>query len=69
MGKLSTRYVSLDPHRRCVACWKCVEACPKKAIGKIVVLWHRHAVFKNADACVGCGKCVAICSHGAFSRI
>ncbi len=53
--------------RKCIACWKCVEECPRKAIGRISFLWHRHAIPRYA-ACVGCMKCVAICPNGCFRK-
>lgn len=53
--------------RLCMACWKCVETCPKKVIGKTRVL-HRHVMFRNADACIGCGKCMKICPHNVFFK-
>lgn len=65
MNKLLTDYVAMNPSH-CVACWKCVEQCPKKAIGKIEVLWHKHVVFQNPDACVGCKKCIKTCPQGVF---
>lgn len=65
MKKFLTKFVAMNPSH-CVGCWKCVEACPKKAIGKVGFLWHKHAVFCDADACVGCKKCVKTCPHGVF---
>ncbi|MFV0290209.1 MAG: DUF362 domain-containing protein [Mangrovibacterium sp.] len=62
-----TPYVSVDTHQ-CKACWKCVEACPKQVIGKIVVLWHKHIKMRNQDNCIGCGKCVKACQYGAISK-
>lgn len=53
--------------RNCTACWACVDACPQKAIGKVKVLWHRHAVIHRAK-CIGCMKCVATCPNGCFSK-
>ena len=65
MKKLLTNYVAMNPSH-CVACWKCVEQCPKNAIGKIEVLWHKHVVFRNPDACIGCKKCIKTCPQGVF---
>lgn len=65
MKKLFTRYVAMNPSL-CVACWKCVEQCPKNAIGKVEFLWHKHAVFQDADACIGCKKCIKTCMQGVF---
>jgi 2-oxoglutarate ferredoxin oxidoreductase subunit delta len=55
--------------RRCEACWDCVEACPKQVLGKIDVIWHRHAIIRNAEACNGCKKCVRACESGAIEYI
>ena len=57
----------MDP-RRCVACWECVDNCPKDVIGKVGFLWHKHAVFQNADSCIGCNKCIKTCPHGVFFK-
>lgn len=67
MKRIMTGYVAMNTHR-CTACWKCVETCPKKVIGKVGFLWHRHVIFKNADACIGCGKCVKTCPNGVFFK-
>lgn len=50
----------------CIACWKCVETCPKDVFGKVKFLWHKHAKFASPDACIGCGKCVAVCPQHLF---
>lgn len=55
MNKKQTKFILLDPHR-CIACWECVDVCPKQIIGKVQFLWHKHIVFKDADACIGCKK-------------
>ncbi|MDE7111293.1 MAG: 4Fe-4S binding protein [Muribaculaceae bacterium] len=54
-------------HRNCTACWKCVEACPRKAIRKISILWHKHAVLMYHN-CIGCNICVKTCPHGCFRK-
>jgi 2-oxoglutarate ferredoxin oxidoreductase subunit delta len=66
-NKIRTPYVWAN-HSKCVACWKCVDACPKQAIGKINFLWHRHIVIKNAENCIGCKNCIRICPQGVFSE-
>lgn len=67
MKRTTTKYVAMNPSR-CMACWKCVDKCPKHVIGKVGFLWHKHAVFKDADACIGCNKCIKTCPHGVFFR-
>lgn len=61
----STKYIELNTHL-CQACWKCVEICSDQVLGKVEVLWHRHARIINADACRGCKKCVQVCENGAI---
>lgn len=68
MNKSETAFVALNPHR-CVACWKCVGKCPKRVIGRVRFLWHKHVVFRRAADCIGCGKCIKTCPKGAFSEI
>lgn len=68
MKRKQSKFVIIDP-RGCVACWKCVGECPKKAIGKVSVLCHRHVVFAHPEACVGCGKCVKTCPNGVFQKV
>ncbi|WP_206423533.1 ferredoxin family protein [Bacteroides sp. An19] len=67
MKRTTTAYVAMNP-RRCMACWKCVEKCPKKVIGKTGFLGHRHVIFENADACIGCNKCIKTCLQGVFFK-
>lgn len=67
MKRIATKYVAMNP-RRCVACWECVEKCPKHVIGKVGFLWHKHVAFKDAEACIGCNKCVKTCPHGVFFK-
>lgn len=67
LKKTQTPYVTTDLHK-CKACWKCVVACPKQVIGKVVFLWHKHIVFKDSDNCSGCQKCIKVCPYGVFSH-
>lgn len=67
MKRMTTKYVAMNPSC-CMACWKCVDKCPKHVIGKVGFLWHKHTVFKDADACIGCNKCIKTCPHGVFFR-
>ena len=67
MGR-KTAYIEIDP-AKCVACWDCVNACAKKALGKVNLIIHKHSRVKNAKACVGCKKCVKVCQHGAIISI
>jgi 2-oxoglutarate ferredoxin oxidoreductase subunit delta len=58
-------FIWLDT-RRCKACWKCLSVCPRKVIGKVAILWHKHVRIANADACLGCLQCVKVCKSGAL---
>lgn len=64
----ATKHIIIDPHR-CTACWKCVDECPKKVIGKLDFLFHRHSHIDNPDACVGCKKCVKNCPNQAIHEL
>ena len=55
--------------RNCTACWKCVENCPKKVIGKIYIIFHKHARIDNSKECTGCLKCVKTCEYDAIRPI
>ncbi len=63
---LESGFLRLDT-RRCKACWKCLSACPRKVIGKVAILWHKHVRIANPDACLGCLKCVTVCESGALT--
>lgn len=54
--------------KKCRACWRCVAACRKGALGKVSVLWHKHAKLRRSVLCVGCGRCAAVCQTGAIKR-
>lgn len=61
----STGYICLDTYL-CQACWKCIEACPSNVIGKIKILFHRHAHIKHPENCKGCLSCTEACPQGAI---
>lgn len=63
----ATRCVRLYT-KNCSACWKCIETCPKKLIGRVNLPWHKHARFRDVEACTGCLKCVRVCKSGALLR-
>lgn len=64
----STRYITLNTHL-CQACWACVVACPNGALGKIDIIFHKHAHIDNAQACKGCRKCVKACQNQAITAL
>ncbi|MDE6438151.1 MAG: 4Fe-4S binding protein, partial [Muribaculaceae bacterium] len=51
--------------RRCTACWRCVEACPRHALEKVKFFWHIHAVLLRGR-CIACNLCVKTCPNGCF---
>ncbi len=61
-----TKFVRLEP-RRCTACWKCLDVCPKQVLGRIDLGFHRHVRIRTAQACTGCKKCVRVCEPGALT--
>ncbi|MGD0854358.1 MAG: ferredoxin family protein [Dehalococcoidia bacterium] len=61
----TTMYIRLNTHV-CRACWKCVEACPRGVIGKIDLLFHKHARINKPEECKGCLKCVKACPEQAI---
>jgi ferredoxin len=63
-----TPFVQIDT-KKCQACWKCIQSCPKEVIGKVDLLWHKHARINNEDQCKGCLKCVKVCDSGALIKI
>jgi len=66
-GRDATDYVQLDSSC-CEACWKCLEVCPNEVLGKVDVLFHRHAKLRAPEACTGCGRCAKVCESGALRR-
>lgn len=68
MKRITTAYVAMTPHL-CMACWECVEKCPKQVIGKTGFFLHKHVMFENVDACIGCGKCIKTCPNGVFFKL
>ena len=66
-----TAYVQLDIEA-CTACWKCIDACPKKVIDKSFLyiadtLINKHVLMFNASECRGCLKCIDSCKFEAIS--
>jgi uncharacterized Fe-S center protein len=46
---------------KCVACGKCIQHCPQKAISYN----DNHKACIDYAKCIGCGQCVATCHYGA----
>lgn len=45
---------------RCIACLKCIDACPKDAIS-----FNNNNLITDTDKCDFCGECVDVCTAGA----
>ena len=60
-----TKYIQLASGN-CKACWKCVENCPQKVMGKIDIIVHRHSKISEPDKCIGCMKCASVCEYKAI---
>ena len=65
-SRTSSPFVAVD-RSACEACWGCVAVCPEAVLGKVEVLWHKHAVIDSGERCTGCGKCLKACKSGALS--
>lgn len=50
----------------CIACGSCIDACPKKVLGKVTFLKHEHVHVDQAEGCIGCQKCVKTCPQQAI---
>jgi len=64
-NRIENKYIQLNT-RNCEACWKCVENCPNKVIGKVNIIFHKHARISNSKKCTGCLRCVKICEYDAI---
>lgn len=62
-----TSFISAISTHDCIACWQCVEVCPRKVLGKVSFLWHKHVKVVSPDRCIGCGKCVNVCPQSIFT--
>ncbi|MDR3227552.1 MAG: 4Fe-4S binding protein [Prevotellaceae bacterium] len=67
LSQIKTPYVWAN-HQNCIACWKCIDTCPRQVIGKVSFLWHKHIIIKKAENCIGCKKCIQSCPQGVFSE-
>lgn len=55
---------------RCKACYLCVQACPKKCLGKSATISKKGyfpAEMTTPQACVGCAMCYQICPDIAIT--
>lgn len=67
-NRKKSKFISIDPSK-CEACWKCIDNCPCKVIGKVKILWHKHIIIRKAEDCIGCGKCIRSCPNNVFCKI
>ncbi|HPI20505.1 MAG TPA: FeS-binding protein [Candidatus Kapabacteria bacterium] len=61
-----TDFIQLDT-KKCKACWRCLDDCPKEVIGKVDLPWHKHALIVKLVACSGCFTCIDSCKNEALS--
>jgi heterodisulfide reductase subunit A len=52
----------------CTGCWKCEDACPYAAIGKVSA-GGREVATIDATACKGCGGCASYCPEDAIDLL
>jgi NAD-dependent dihydropyrimidine dehydrogenase PreA subunit len=67
-NRTQTAYIRLDTGK-CTACWICQEKCPKNVIGRINLLWHKHARIIDGNNCIGCFLCIKLCKSNALSKV
>jgi uncharacterized Fe-S center protein len=67
LERSKTPFIQLNT-RKCKACWKCIEDCPKQVINKIDLPWHKHAVIAEPGNCRGCMNCINVCQYGAYVK-
>jgi len=63
-----TPFVHIDTSL-CLACWKCVEACPQQVLGQARLFRHQHVHVDRARLCKGCRKCVRTCPNQAIQPV
>ena len=63
-----TKYIAINP-LYCMACWECIEECPKKVIGKSGIIVHKNAHIVKTGECIGCKKCIKACPHQAIIEL
>jgi NAD-dependent dihydropyrimidine dehydrogenase PreA subunit len=64
----ASRYVFIV-REKCRGCWKCLDVCRQGVIGRINLLFHKHALIVSPDLCRGCCLCVKVCSFQAIVSI
>ena len=65
--KKENKFITLDTSK-CIACWLCIDECPKQVIDEVIILWHKHIVLKNPDKCIGCYKCISVCPRDVITK-
>ncbi len=53
---------------RCKGCGYCINACPKKALSKVIVEGKLYpSVEVDYSKCIACGICYQVCPDYVFS--
>lgn len=78
IGKNGYAQVNRD---KCVACGKCIDACPKRLVKRIPASAKYYVACSNclrglkdvralcSAGCIGCGLCAKVCPNGAITLI
>ncbi len=57
---------------KCKACYLCIDACPKKVLGKdktVNALGYYPAAVEKQEDCIGCAMCARVCPDIAIEKV
>ena len=57
------RKLITDDQSKCVACNRCIRACPVEGANQVTKVDGRLTVTVNHDRCIACGACIHTCRH------
>ena len=58
------RSIVTDDQSKCVACNRCIRACPVDGANKVSMTNGQIKVSVSHDRCIACGACISACRHG-----